>query len=168
VTLAKPHPAKFSVGDKVEGLFGGLSEWYPAVVTTVHPNNTYDLHYDDGDKENEVEENNVRILKSFTDEKNKDNNDNSHTTVKKEETISQPVKKVIKSSNLDSFLDEISDDESKSGGEPWEGLDAGKYVTAVPVVDLDTGGINDDSLENGLETGGQFVKSDYEYEEDFD
>jgi hypothetical protein len=42
------------VGDKVEAQFKGGKEWFAAWITAVNRDGTYDLGYDDGDKEASV------------------------------------------------------------------------------------------------------------------
>ena len=58
LTDQKPH--HFKSGQKVKGKFGAsahgsfAASWYPAKVTASHDDATYDLAYDDGDKEKRV------------------------------------------------------------------------------------------------------------------
>ncbi|CAM9455588.1 unnamed protein product, partial [Laminaria digitata] len=52
----------FSVGDKVEGRFGGRARWFKATIERVHRNGTYDLLYADGDEERNVEKGLVREI----------------------------------------------------------------------------------------------------------
>ena len=42
---------KLNVGSKVECRYRGKSKYYPATITRVHGNDTFDVHYDDGDQE---------------------------------------------------------------------------------------------------------------------
>lgn len=50
------------VGSKVEGNFGGTGQWYAGKVEAVHGNGTsFDLLYDDGDRERGVKPENVRL-----------------------------------------------------------------------------------------------------------
>ena len=44
-------PVAFKVGDRVEGQFQNGPVWYAGVITVVHDNNTFSLHYDDEDRE---------------------------------------------------------------------------------------------------------------------
>jgi hypothetical protein len=48
------QPATLSLGDAVDSRHGGGDLYYPAKVEQVNPDGTYDLHYEDGDKEKNV------------------------------------------------------------------------------------------------------------------
>jgi hypothetical protein len=50
----------FAIGDFVEGYFDSVNEWYPGKIAKVHANGTYDVGYDDGDFEEEVESSSLR------------------------------------------------------------------------------------------------------------
>lgn len=52
----------YSVGERVEGRFGGREKWYSAVVSRIGKQGTVDLDYDDGDKETCVPVHLVRNL----------------------------------------------------------------------------------------------------------
>jgi hypothetical protein len=59
--------AVFECGDQVEGNFKSNGTWYPATVTAVihdaeGARTVYNLHYNDGDKENEVASDRIRPL----------------------------------------------------------------------------------------------------------
>eukprot|EP01034_Spumella_vulgaris_P031491 gene31491-38896_t len=63
----KVTASPFKRGDKVEALFGGLTQYYPAVVENVRidadsADYLFDLLYEDGDRENDVTEKNIRII----------------------------------------------------------------------------------------------------------
>merc|ERR1719329_2107513 len=52
----------FSRGDKVEANFGGKGKWYKGKVTAAHSNGTYDILYEDGDRERGVKAENLRSV----------------------------------------------------------------------------------------------------------
>ena len=59
--------AEICVGSKVEGNFGGTGQWYSGKVEAVHGNGTsFDLLYDDGDRERGVKPENVRLSAAGT------------------------------------------------------------------------------------------------------
>ncbi len=48
--LGDPHLPCFKVGDRVEGYFCNVRQWYPGEITKVHEDGDgYDVQYDDGD-----------------------------------------------------------------------------------------------------------------------
>merc|ERR1712146_88520 len=51
-----------SVGDHVEARFGGRKKWYKATVMRENRDGTYDLKYDDGDRERSVKRDLIRKL----------------------------------------------------------------------------------------------------------
>lgn len=53
-------PATLAVGDKVEGRFRGGRRWFPGVIGRVNLDGTYNVDYDDGDKERGVKPEMVR------------------------------------------------------------------------------------------------------------
>ena len=52
--------SSFRVGDVVEANFGGKGKWYPGKISMVHSNGTFDILYNDGDKERGVKPENLR------------------------------------------------------------------------------------------------------------
>ena len=52
----------FSVGDAVEANFGGKGKWYKGKISAAHSNGTFDVLYDDGDKERGVRSENLRAI----------------------------------------------------------------------------------------------------------
>jgi len=66
VQMAKEHDARFrpsrpdrayEVGEQVEGCYEGhlgFTEWFEGSISAVRGNGTYDIEYDDGDKEERV------------------------------------------------------------------------------------------------------------------
>jgi chloramphenicol 3-O-phosphotransferase len=52
--------AGFAEGDAVEGNFEGNGEWFPGRVSAAHADGTYDIDYDDGDRESRVAASRVR------------------------------------------------------------------------------------------------------------
>jgi hypothetical protein len=57
---AARNPSALTVGDKVEAQFKGGKKWFPCKITAVHCNGTYDVRYDDGDRECDVLPEHVR------------------------------------------------------------------------------------------------------------
>jgi hypothetical protein len=53
---------KFAKGDKVEGNFRGRGRWLAAKITYASRSGTFDLLYDDGDEERDVEKKNIRAI----------------------------------------------------------------------------------------------------------
>lgn len=64
---AAPAPApaaavvKFKVGDKVDSHWKGGTVWWKATITKVNANGTYDVLFDDGDKESGIAAASVRV-----------------------------------------------------------------------------------------------------------
>ncbi len=44
----------FELGDKVEARYRGRDKWYPGKISRVRANGTFDVNYDDGEKEQGV------------------------------------------------------------------------------------------------------------------
>lgn len=53
-------PKAFEEGQTVEGRFKGGAKWFKATITRVNRDGTYDLTYEDGDKERDVAAEHVR------------------------------------------------------------------------------------------------------------
>ena len=51
---------KFTVGEKVKGNYRRRGRWYDARIRNVNDDDSYDLDYDDGERENRVDRNQVR------------------------------------------------------------------------------------------------------------
>ena len=49
----------FAVGDHIEALWEGGEDHYPGIITCVHSKGTFDVLYDDGDRESEVPGNRI-------------------------------------------------------------------------------------------------------------
>src|SRR3546814_1137053 len=49
-------------GMKVEGRYRGRSRWYPGVISRCRLNGTYDIDYDDGEKEDGVARDLIRVV----------------------------------------------------------------------------------------------------------
>ena len=54
---------KLKEGDEVR--YGGKKKWFVATITAVHENGTFDVNYDDGDKERAVKPELVRRFVPF-------------------------------------------------------------------------------------------------------
>ena len=52
----------FAMGDKVEARFGGRSRWFKATIQRTNRDGTYNLIYEDGDKERSVEKELIRRI----------------------------------------------------------------------------------------------------------
>lgn len=52
--------AKYKVGDKIEALWKGRS-YYKGTIAALNADGTYNINYDDGDKESNVKEENIKI-----------------------------------------------------------------------------------------------------------
>jgi len=50
------------VGSRVEARYGGKSKFYPGVICGKQPNGSYDIDYDDGEKEKGVERRLIRMM----------------------------------------------------------------------------------------------------------
>lgn len=117
--------AKFKVDDRVEGKFGNGEDWYPAVISSVQKTGStfvYSLDYNDGDHEDAVIESLIRAQSPRSPPRQTAapaSADNSAT--KSDQHISPARRPSVVNTNLDSFLNDLSDDESTGGG-----LDAGK------------------------------------------
>uniref|UniRef100_H3HEC0 Tudor domain-containing protein n=1 Tax=Phytophthora ramorum TaxID=164328 RepID=H3HEC0_PHYRM len=55
-----PKQKKFKEGDKVEAQYKGKSKFYPGVISRCRLNGTYDIDYDDGEKETGVDSEQIR------------------------------------------------------------------------------------------------------------
>ena len=51
----KEAEVQFTTGQHVEANYGGKGEWYPGKIARERMNGTYDVEYDDGDREQDVE-----------------------------------------------------------------------------------------------------------------
>jgi DUF971 family protein len=59
--VSAPH-SHLAEGDKVEGNYRGKGKWYPARLGRVHHDGTYNIDYDDGEKESRVSHENIRAV----------------------------------------------------------------------------------------------------------
>jgi len=141
-TLPAPTPTpepKFKVGDRVEGLFGGADSWYVGSVVAVArgPPALYSLHYDDGDRETEVPESLMRVTAPTVPSPAPTAAPEVRTTPE----VPSPRRPSNVDTNLDSFLNDLSEDESTGA------LDGGPGVTlkqgAPPPADSSEGEDND-------------------------
>lgn len=158
--------AKFTAGDRVEGRFGGGDDWYPAVISAVNLTGgsfVYSLDYDDGDNESDICEAFVRLLKSSSPR------DTISTTAAPSSSgpaADNQRKPSVVDTNLDSFLNDLSDDDDSQGGGAGSdgdgGLDSGRGVTLRPAVGADDAGPSASIERAGTEDDGDG------YDEDFD
>ncbi len=54
--------SSFREGDAVEARFGGRDKWFKGKITNVNRDGTYDIRYDDGDRESGVKADYIRSL----------------------------------------------------------------------------------------------------------
>jgi hypothetical protein len=155
-----PPASKFHVNDRVEGKYGNGDSWYPAVVTAVTnpgPVALYSLEYDDGDTEALVDDSCIRLMAiPGADPQNNAPAPVAATTTKPVEVSPPPRKASIVNTNLDSFLNDLSDDDDSVGGGAG-GLDSGRGVMLRP-----------QSGEVVVEPARSRAETDEGYEEDFD
>ena len=52
----------FKVGDKIESKYKNTGKWSKATIINIHENEEYDIEYDDGEKETNIEINSIRSL----------------------------------------------------------------------------------------------------------
>ena len=52
----------FKVGDKIESKYKNTGKWSKATITNIHENEKYDVKYDDGETETNIEINSIRSL----------------------------------------------------------------------------------------------------------
>ena len=67
----------FSIGENVEALFGRGEEWYSAKISSIASSGNYNLHYEDGDEEDDVSIGRIRSLPSKLNTSNSINRDNT-------------------------------------------------------------------------------------------
>jgi hypothetical protein len=161
--VAAPPASKFRVNDRVEGKYGNGDTWYPAVVTAVTnpgPVALYSLEYDDGDSEALVDDSCIRLMVIPGAETQPSVTATAPaaatTTTKPVEASPPPRKASIVNTNLDSFLNELSDDDDSVGGGVG-GLDSGRGVMLRP-----------QSGDVVVEPARSRAETDEGYEEDFD
>jgi hypothetical protein len=65
---SKPAPpdACYEKGQKVEALFRGRSKWFKGMILRANRDGTYDVEYEDGDKETGVEAKLIRALEGVS------------------------------------------------------------------------------------------------------
>ena len=154
--------AKFSKGARVEGLYGGAGEWYPAVIAavvrTTDDSFVYNLDYDDGDNEKNVAESYVRLLAPAPSSAGAPAAPPTATTSSASAAQRKPS---IVNTNLDSFLNDLSDDEEDGAG-VGGGLDSGRGVLLRPTTGA---GLETNQPSASIEKA---ETEDEGYDEDFD
>ncbi|KAJ0399206.1 hypothetical protein P43SY_001872 [Pythium insidiosum] len=73
----EPRTKKFREGDKVEAQYKGRSKFYPGVISRCRLNGTYDIDYDDGEKETGVAAELIRSRETSSPSKKKKSDDAS-------------------------------------------------------------------------------------------
>src|SRR3546814_82131 len=53
---------QLDIGTRVEAQYRGRSRWYPGVISRCRLNGTYDIDYDDGEKEDGVVRDLIRVV----------------------------------------------------------------------------------------------------------
>ncbi|TMW67050.1 hypothetical protein Poli38472_012166 [Pythium oligandrum] len=76
-------PKKFKEGDKVEAQYKGKSKFYPGVISRCRLNGTYDIDYDDGEKETGVAAELIRSKGGSSSPSKKKSDDTSEDDSKK-------------------------------------------------------------------------------------
>jgi hypothetical protein len=56
---------QLAVGTKIEARLKGKSRWFPGSIIATHDNETYDIEYEDGEKEKNVAKNLIRIPRRY-------------------------------------------------------------------------------------------------------
>jgi hypothetical protein len=60
---------RLEVGAKVEADYRGRGKWYPGKIARDRGDGTFDIDYDDGEKESRVEERMIRLVGAFVDDR---------------------------------------------------------------------------------------------------
>ena len=119
-TSQQPQQTSYSVGDKVEARYRGKAKWYPGVIGKVRAGG-FDVDYDDGEKEYNVNE---EFIRHVTGRDFDNTNDTFHTTVESNTSnqsprsssgnVSKPKQQLATNDDLNDFLNGLgSDDESE-------------------------------------------------------
>ena len=61
IRVCDTNDSKFKVGDKIEARYRGRMKYYPGVIYKINSNGSYNIDYDDGEKETFVSEVNIRL-----------------------------------------------------------------------------------------------------------
>ena len=54
--------ASYALGSRCEARYAGALKWFRGTIAAAHPNGTYDIAYEDGDRESNVEASLVRAM----------------------------------------------------------------------------------------------------------
>jgi hypothetical protein len=65
-TQPVPHTTHLNEGDKVEANYRGKGRWYPGGISRVHVDGTFDVDYDDGEKETHLPAEAIRLVAHVT------------------------------------------------------------------------------------------------------
>uniref|UniRef100_K3WN12 Tudor domain-containing protein n=1 Tax=Globisporangium ultimum (strain ATCC 200006 / CBS 805.95 / DAOM BR144) TaxID=431595 RepID=K3WN12_GLOUD len=63
-SIGKDSGQSYRVGARIEALYMGKDKYFKGTISCAHSDRTYDIEYDDGDKENKVPSKSIRLLKS--------------------------------------------------------------------------------------------------------
>ncbi|KAF0719010.1 hypothetical protein As57867_001329, partial [Aphanomyces stellatus] len=74
---------RFKEGEKIEAQYKGKTKYYPGVITRARSNGTYDIDYDDGEKEKEVQAKFIRSKQSSSPKKKSNDDSESEKLSKK-------------------------------------------------------------------------------------
>ena len=61
-TKQESAPVVYNLGARVHAEFFGRGHWFPAKITTVHSNGTFDVLYDDGAVETQIAEKHIKLM----------------------------------------------------------------------------------------------------------
>ena len=116
-------PEKFREGDKVEGNYRGRGRWYPGRIKRVNYDDTYDIDYDDGEKEARMKPDMVRAVGGASSSPRRDGRDTSSTRYREGDKIEADYRGRgrwypgrIKRDNYDGTYDIDYDDGEKEMG----------------------------------------------------
>ncbi|GLD98134.1 hypothetical protein PINS_up006831 [Pythium insidiosum] len=90
-TTSEDETPKYRVGQKVEAQYKGRSKFYPGVISRCRSNGTFDIDYDDGEKEAGVEAGLIRPRPSTSPKKPTIETSTDEGEVKKKLRVGQPI-----------------------------------------------------------------------------
>merc|ERR1719502_365745 len=116
---------------RIEARFGGKDQWYPGVITGVNFDGSFDILYDDGDKETYVTRDLIRFaeesdgdgdgeVEADGEQAQNDNDSNAAEELVQREAAEQQVSKEtdpLSLSDLDDYDDDYEEDEASVAAE---------------------------------------------------
>jgi hypothetical protein len=109
-TAADSDSQTFNVGMRVEANFKNKGKWYPGMIAKVRSNGTYNLHYDDGDKESKVPADRIRVdeesegSEEGSDDEESNDEEEEENAEQREKAEGGPQKTVGNFSKMRSFI----------------------------------------------------------------